>query len=79
MHPYLHLLVSRSYFNLIYIEGQIIHRFNNFKTWTATHHPALHTHLTLDTFIALDDYIYSEFIFGCLKKVKKYINRTLDR
>jgi hypothetical protein len=57
MHPYLHLLVSRSYFNLIYIEGQIIHRFNNFKTWTATHHPALHTHLTLDTFIALDDYV----------------------
>lgn len=30
-HPFTSLLESRSYFNLIFIEGQILHRFNTFK------------------------------------------------
>jgi hypothetical protein len=56
-HNYLHLLASRNYFNLIYIEGQILKRFENFKSRTASQYPALKAVLTLEHFIILDDYV----------------------
>lgn len=42
MHPYINLLESRSYFNLIFIEGQILNRFAIFKKEMALNFKYIH-------------------------------------
>lgn len=56
-HEYLHLLTSRSYFHLIYIEGQLLLRFQNFKRQIACAYPRLLSLLSLDAFVLLDDFV----------------------
>lgn len=56
-HPYINLLESRSYFNLILIEEQILTRFENFKNIIKDDYPHIHRNLNLTTFILLDDYV----------------------
>jgi hypothetical protein len=57
-HPYLNLLDSRSYFNLIFIEEQILSRYETFKKTIFTNYNHIYNMLTLNNFILLDDYVH---------------------
>ena len=57
-HSYLNLLTSRGYFNLVFLEQDIVSRFHHFRQQLSSKkHTQLLAHLSLEMFILLDDFV----------------------
>ena len=58
MQPSLHLLKSRSFFNLIFIEEQLCSRFDNFQKEASKLYPSLALQMqNILNFILLDEFV----------------------